>query len=73
MSRKQAKAAPETVYALYNFRPKNADELAFQAGDSIIVLDKCDNFNDGWWEVSRTRRTTSLLVPWLFGALRASL
>lgn len=46
--------ASETVYAIHNFEAENDDELNFYIGEPIIVLQKDDGFNDGWWKV-RTR------------------
>lgn len=43
--------ASETVYAIHNFEAENDDELNFYIGEPIIVLQKDDGFNDGWWKV----------------------
>jgi hypothetical protein len=43
---------PEYVYALHGFQPENEDEVAFQPGERIEVLEKDDEFGDGWWKVS---------------------
>jgi hypothetical protein len=39
--------------ALYNYRPQNADELELLEGDTVYVLEKCD---DGWF-VGTSQRT----------------
>ncbi|CAG8600886.1 4306_t:CDS:10 [Acaulospora morrowiae] len=39
----------ETVYATYPFNAVNDDEISFQRGDPIIVLEKDDIYADGWW------------------------
>lgn len=43
--------ALETVYAVHNFEAENDDELTFQIGEPVIVIQKDDGFNDGWWKV----------------------
>ena len=43
---------PEYVYALHNFVPEHEDEIAFDAGQPIEVIEKDDQYNDGWWQVS---------------------
>lgn len=44
-------AVLETVFAVHNFEAENDDELTFQIGESVIVIQKDDGFNDGWWKV----------------------
>jgi len=46
---------PEYVYALFEFVPENPDELHFQAGECIEVIEKDDVYSDGWWQVSPLR------------------
>jgi hypothetical protein len=43
---------PDYVYALHGFQPENEDEVAFHLGERIEVLEKDDEFGDGWWKVS---------------------
>lgn len=43
---------PEYVYALHDFLPENEDEISFRAGEPIEVIEKDDQFGDGWWQVS---------------------
>jgi len=43
---------PEYVYALFDFAPENPDEIQFNAGDRIEVVEKDDVYGDGWWQVS---------------------
>ena len=43
---------PEYVYALFDFVPQNPDEIHLKTGDRIEVLEKDEEYNDGWWEVS---------------------
>lgn len=39
--------------AVYKYRPQNSDELELQEGDTVYVLEKCD---DGWF-VGTSQRT----------------
>ncbi|KAH0840211.1 hypothetical protein J3R83DRAFT_1213 [Lanmaoa asiatica] len=41
---------PDYVYALHNFVPEHEDEIAFEAGQPIEVIEKDDQYNDGWWQ-----------------------
>ena len=43
---------PEYVYALFDFVPENPDEIRLKTGDRIEVLEKDEEYNDGWWKVS---------------------
>ncbi|KAI9250163.1 hypothetical protein BDA99DRAFT_523017 [Phascolomyces articulosus] len=43
-------AGLETVYAIHSFEPDNVDEVGFNVGDPIIVLEKDEGYNDGWWQ-----------------------
>ncbi|KAG2227778.1 hypothetical protein INT45_002016, partial [Circinella minor] len=43
-------ASLETVYAIHSFEPDNVDEVGFNVGDPIIVLEKDEGYNDGWWQ-----------------------
>jgi hypothetical protein len=40
------------VTAVHTFVAEHGDELEFEAGDRIEVLEKDDAFGDGWWRVS---------------------
>ncbi|XP_048513054.1 uncharacterized protein LOC105693657 isoform X4 [Athalia rosae] len=44
---------PLRYRALYNYRPQNDDELELREGDSVYVMEKCD---DGWF-VGSSQRT----------------
>jgi hypothetical protein len=46
---------PLIVRAVHNFIAEHGDELEFQAGDSIEIIEKDDAFGDGWWRVSGIR------------------
>ncbi|KAL1915163.1 uncharacterized protein VTP21DRAFT_7644 [Calcarisporiella thermophila] len=39
----------DIVYAQHTFDAENPDEISFARGDKIIVLEKDENFGDGWW------------------------
>lgn len=43
----------EPFQALYNYMPRNEDELELKEGDVVDVMEKCD---DGWF-VGTSRRT----------------
>ena len=45
----------EYVWALHDFVPQIADEVAFKAGDRIQVIEKDELYQDGWWKVSTAR------------------
>lgn len=44
----------DVVYALHTFEAENEDELTFEAGERIIVLERDDQYSDGWFQVSPT-------------------
>ncbi|KAJ8672551.1 hypothetical protein QAD02_003810 [Eretmocerus hayati] len=44
---------PIPYRALYNYRPQNEDELELMEGDTVFVMEKCD---DGWY-VGSSQRT----------------
>lgn len=41
----------ETVYVTHNFDAENDDEIALKAGEPVIVIEKDEEFKDGWWKV----------------------
>ena len=48
-------SAPHTmlvVRAVHTFVAEHGDELEFQAGEDVEILEKDDAFGDGWWRVS---------------------
>jgi hypothetical protein len=49
----------EYVYARHDFLPEHDDEISFRAGERIEVVEKDDQFGDGWWQV-RFRLSSSL-------------
>ncbi|KAK9897457.1 hypothetical protein P389DRAFT_57275 [Cystobasidium minutum MCA 4210] len=40
----------EVVYGAHEFEAENQDEISFKAGERIIVLEKDDQYHDGWWQ-----------------------
>ncbi|KAI6042846.1 hypothetical protein EDC04DRAFT_3138901 [Pisolithus marmoratus] len=51
---------PEYVYALHDFHPENDDEIAFRAGEPIEVVEKDDQYSDGWWQGRNLEGKTGL-------------
>ncbi|KAF9333708.1 polar growth protein [Linnemannia elongata] len=51
---------PETVWAIHNFEAEAEDEISFHIGEPIIVLQKDDLYQDGWWEGTNVRGETGL-------------
>ncbi|OCF75934.1 hypothetical protein I204_03231 [Kwoniella mangroviensis CBS 8886] len=44
-----------TVRAVHTFMAEHGDELEFQAGEEIEVLEKDEAFGDGWWRGRNTK------------------
>lgn len=44
---------PEYVYAVHEFSPENPDEVPLKVGERIEVVEKDDQYGDGWWQVSQ--------------------
>ncbi|CAG8474119.1 3470_t:CDS:10 [Diversispora eburnea] len=40
----------ELVYAIHPFEAENDDEIAFEFGEPITVLEKDEMYGDGWWQ-----------------------
>lgn len=49
-----------TVWALHNFTPTEADEIAFSMSEPIFVLHKDDGYSDGWWTGQNARGDVGL-------------
>jgi len=49
------KEGEEYLFALHHFEAENDDEVSFMAGERIIVREKDDAYNDGWYQVSHKR------------------
>ncbi|ORZ05413.1 hypothetical protein BCR42DRAFT_384537 [Absidia repens] len=45
----------ETVIGTHNFEAQNGDELSFQINEIIIVLEKDEGYQDGWWQGRNAR------------------
>lgn len=41
---------PYTVWSTHEFHAENDDELSFLPGEAILVLEKDEVYNDGWWQ-----------------------
>lgn len=50
----------ETVYAVHNFDAESNDELTFQTGETVLVIQKDDGFDDGWWKVRMISQTITI-------------
>ncbi|KAI8865988.1 hypothetical protein GQ42DRAFT_181600, partial [Ramicandelaber brevisporus] len=57
-----AVSASNIVYAIHDFIPENEDEVSFRAGEPIVVIERDDQFGDGWWN-GRNLRGESGLFP----------
>lgn len=44
--------AKGVVYGLHAFLAENEDEISFAPGEEVVVLEKDDQYGDGWWQVS---------------------
>lgn len=51
------------VTAIHTFVAEHGDELEFQAGEKIEVIEKDDAFGDGWWKVSATQTAAGPGTP----------
>ncbi|CAO3622439.1 unnamed protein product [Cunninghamella blakesleeana] len=40
----------ETLYVIHPFEAENNDEISLSIGDPVVVLEKDEEFNDGWWK-----------------------
>jgi hypothetical protein len=59
----KAPGKEDVVWALHTFEAENDDELTFEAGEKIVVLERDDQYGDGWFQVS-----SLLLRVWGGGA-----
>ncbi|EPB89725.1 hypothetical protein HMPREF1544_03388 [Mucor circinelloides 1006PhL] len=48
------------VYAIHNFEAENEDEINFQVGEPITVLEKDEKYLDGWWQGRNINGETGL-------------
>ncbi|KAI9013899.1 hypothetical protein CLU79DRAFT_768434 [Phycomyces nitens] len=42
-------AGSETVYGIHHFDAENDDEISFSVGEALIVIQRDDGYDDGWW------------------------
>ncbi|KAG0340250.1 hypothetical protein BG000_000322 [Podila horticola] len=47
---------PETVWAVHNFEAEADDEISFHIGEPIVILQKDELYQDGWWECTETQK-----------------
>ncbi|BGP18900.1 hypothetical protein JCM10213_005515 [Rhodosporidiobolus nylandii] len=52
----------DILYALHTFEAENEDELAFEAGERIVVIERDDQYGDGWYQ-GRNQRGEVGLFP----------
>ena len=52
-SKIKKKMALETVYAIHSFEAEHDDEIPFQVGEPIIILEKDELYGDSWWKVRK--------------------
>ncbi|KAF1800867.1 hypothetical protein FB192DRAFT_1282871 [Mucor lusitanicus] len=45
----------EIVYTVHKFEAENVDEISINVGEQVIVLEKDEGFNDGWWQGRNVR------------------
>ncbi|KAH9170375.1 hypothetical protein EDB89DRAFT_1978632 [Lactarius sanguifluus] len=45
----------EYVYARHDFIPEHEDEISFRAGERIEVVEKDEQYEDGWWQGPTTQ------------------
>ncbi|CEP16346.1 hypothetical protein [Parasitella parasitica] len=50
----------EVVYTIHKFEAENADEISINVGEQVIVIEKDEGYNDGWWQGRNVRGETGL-------------
>ncbi|BGP29644.1 hypothetical protein JCM10296v2_001383 [Rhodotorula toruloides] len=58
----KAPGKEDVVWALHTFEAENDDELTFEAGEKIVVLERDDQYGDGWFQ-GRNERGEIGLFP----------
>lgn len=43
--------ACDVVWAIHEFDAENPDEISFKIGEKVVVYEKDDQYQDGWWQV----------------------
>ncbi|KAL9934762.1 hypothetical protein V8E36_006537 [Tilletia maclaganii] len=55
-----ASVSPDVLWALHDFEAEQQDEVSFKAGEKIIVVEKDDEFSDGWYTGTNEAGKTGL-------------
>ncbi|TNY19260.1 hypothetical protein DMC30DRAFT_400941 [Rhodotorula diobovata] len=71
MATPRATEQSDVVWALHTFEAENDDELAFAAGERIIVLERDDQYGDGWFQVRPSSARPSFRARYLRGVRRS--
>ena len=50
----------EYVWGFYDFTPEHEDEIEFLAGERILVVEKDELYQDGWWKGTNVAGRTGL-------------
>lgn len=45
--------AEDTFWAIHAFEAENPDEITFNVGEPIVIIERDDQYGDGWWQVRR--------------------
>lgn len=51
-------------YGLYPFVAENEDEISFQPGEKIEILEQDDQYGDGWWQVCLSLLSSRVELAW---------
>lgn len=62
----------DRVWALHDFEAENPDEVSFKAGECILVVEKDDDYGDGWWQGTNESGHTGLF-PFTYTTLDRNL
>lgn len=65
-------ASVDRVWALHDFEAENPDEVSFKAGECILVVEKDDEYGDGWWQGTNENGHTGLF-PFTYTTLDRNL
>ncbi|CAO1625233.1 unnamed protein product [Parajaminaea phylloscopi] len=55
-----ASAPHSRLYGLHEFIAENPDEVSFRVGETIVVVEKDDAYQDGWWQGTNEAGETGL-------------
>ncbi|OBZ82317.1 hypothetical protein A0J61_09631, partial [Choanephora cucurbitarum] len=53
---------PEVVYTVHKFVAENVDEISIDVGEKVVILEKDEGYNDGWFQ-GRNERGEIGLFP----------